>query len=222
MRLNVPARPVAASAATLDRVNTVHGMREAAVGQVKIGALCWNQYTEWPGMLEAGVRADGLGYDSIWTWDHLYPIVGSLERPDPRGLADTRRVGAGDPHVRIGLMVGANTFRKPAVDREDGDDARPHLAAGGQSSGIGAPGSARSTRRSGSSSGPGPRSGSAGSARRCRSCAGCSTAGADRPRRPLRAKATRNLPAPVQAHLPICVGGGGEKVTLKLVARYAT
>ena len=34
-------------------------------------------------------------------------------------------------------------------------------------------------------------------------------------------KATRNLPAPVQAHLPICVGGGGEQVTLKLVARYA-
>jgi alkanesulfonate monooxygenase SsuD/methylene tetrahydromethanopterin reductase-like flavin-dependent oxidoreductase (luciferase family) len=35
------------------------------------------------------------------------------------------------------------------------------------------------------------------------------------------AKATRNLPAPVQARLPICVGGGGEKVTLKLVAKYA-
>jgi len=32
---------------------------------------------------------------------------------------------------------------------------------------------------------------------------------------------TRNEPAPVQAHLPILVGGGGEKVTLKLVAKYA-
>ena len=31
---------------------------------------------------------------------------------------------------------------------------------------------------------------------------------------------TRNLPGPVQAHLPICIGGGGEKVTLKLVAKY--
>jgi alkanesulfonate monooxygenase SsuD/methylene tetrahydromethanopterin reductase-like flavin-dependent oxidoreductase (luciferase family) len=36
-----------------------------------------------------------------------------------------------------------------------------------------------------------------------------------------RARAVRNLPAPVQAHLPICIGGGGEQVTLKLVARYA-
>ena len=34
------------------------------------------------------------------------------------------------------------------------------------------------------------------------------------------AKDTRNLPAPVQEHLPICIGGGGEQVTLKLVAKY--
>ena len=39
-------------------------------------ALCWNQYTDWPSLLEAGIRADQLGYDTLWTWDHLYPIVG--------------------------------------------------------------------------------------------------------------------------------------------------
>jgi alkanesulfonate monooxygenase SsuD/methylene tetrahydromethanopterin reductase-like flavin-dependent oxidoreductase (luciferase family) len=33
-------------------------------------------------------------------------------------------------------------------------------------------------------------------------------------------KHTRNLPPPIQAHLPICIGGGGEKVTLKLVAKH--
>ena len=34
------------------------------------------------------------------------------------------------------------------------------------------------------------------------------------------AKRVRNLPGPVQAHLPICIGGAGEQVTLKLVAKY--
>ena len=36
-----------------------------------------------------------------------------------------------------------------------------------------------------------------------------------------RASQVRNDPLPIQRHLPICVGGGGEKVTLKLVAQYA-
>ena len=25
------------------------------MAQVKLGALCWNQYTDWPALLEAGV-----------------------------------------------------------------------------------------------------------------------------------------------------------------------
>ncbi len=34
---------------------------------VKLGALIWNQYTEWADLREAGMRADSLGYDSLWT-----------------------------------------------------------------------------------------------------------------------------------------------------------
>ena len=48
---------------------------------IKIGALCWNQYTDWRALLEAGQHADHLGYDSLWTWDHLYPIVGDSNGP---------------------------------------------------------------------------------------------------------------------------------------------
>jgi hypothetical protein len=36
-------------------------------GTVRIGALCWNQYTDWAALLAAGVRADRLGYDTLWT-----------------------------------------------------------------------------------------------------------------------------------------------------------
>jgi alkanesulfonate monooxygenase SsuD/methylene tetrahydromethanopterin reductase-like flavin-dependent oxidoreductase (luciferase family) len=50
--------------------------------QVRIGALCWNQYTEWTALLEAGIRADALGYDTLWTWDHVYPIVGDSRGPN--------------------------------------------------------------------------------------------------------------------------------------------
>jgi len=30
---------------------------------VRLGALCWNQYTDWPSLLDAGMRAETLGYD---------------------------------------------------------------------------------------------------------------------------------------------------------------
>jgi hypothetical protein len=32
---------------------------------VKLGALCWNQYSDWPSHLDAVDRADRLGYDSL-------------------------------------------------------------------------------------------------------------------------------------------------------------
>jgi hypothetical protein len=43
------------------------------VTDVRLGALCWNQYTTWPDLLAAGERADRLGYDSLWTWDQTGP-----------------------------------------------------------------------------------------------------------------------------------------------------
>lgn len=38
--------------------------------QVKLGALCWNQYADWPSLLEVGIRADRLGYSSLPTLGH--------------------------------------------------------------------------------------------------------------------------------------------------------
>lgn len=67
------------------------------MAEVKIGALCWNQYTDWPSLLEAGIRADRLGYTSLWTWDQLQSgsraVVGdrlAMEAPccDHRPLTD--------------------------------------------------------------------------------------------------------------------------------------
>jgi len=41
--------------------------KEVLVGEIRFGALCWNQYTAWPELLEAGARADRLGFDTHWT-----------------------------------------------------------------------------------------------------------------------------------------------------------
>ncbi len=191
------------------------------MSDIRIGALCWNQYTTWPDLLEAGRRADRLGYDSLWTWDHLYPIVGRPGRADVRGVADAGRLGAGDGADPDRPDGRRQHVPRPGPDGQDGDDARPHLERPGDPRASAGPGSRPSTRRSGSSSGAASRNACAGSARRCRSCAGCSTASARRP--PVRTTARQtsgNDPPPIQERLPLLIGGGGEQVTLKLVARY--
>jgi len=82
---------------------------------IRLGALCWNQYTTWPDLREAGKRADRLGYDTLWTWDHLYPIVGSPHGPIFEAWLVLAAWAQATERIRIGLMVGANTFREPAL-----------------------------------------------------------------------------------------------------------
>ena len=48
---------------------------------IKVGVLPWGQNVDWPALRDTGRRADELGYDSLWTWDHLYPIQGDWRRP---------------------------------------------------------------------------------------------------------------------------------------------
>jgi hypothetical protein len=55
---------------------------------VRIGALCWNQYTDWPSFMESSRRAGRLGYDTLWTWDQLPSSTGT-ERGDRKGHSST-------------------------------------------------------------------------------------------------------------------------------------
>jgi alkanesulfonate monooxygenase SsuD/methylene tetrahydromethanopterin reductase-like flavin-dependent oxidoreductase (luciferase family) len=191
------------------------------MGEVKIGALCWNQYTDWPSLLQAGVRADELGYTSLWTWDHLYPIVGDSTGPILEGWLVLAGWAAHTERIRIGLMVGANPFRNPALVAKMATTL-DHLSSGRAILGIGAAWFDEEHEAFGLEFGSGPpeRLRWLGEALPImRGMLEGTEPSASGPH--YTAKRVRNLPPPVQARLPICVGGGGERVTLRLVARYA-
>ena len=38
---------------------------------IKLGINLWSQASDWPSFLAAGQRADELGYETLWTWDHV-------------------------------------------------------------------------------------------------------------------------------------------------------
>jgi alkanesulfonate monooxygenase SsuD/methylene tetrahydromethanopterin reductase-like flavin-dependent oxidoreductase (luciferase family) len=191
------------------------------VGEIRLGALCWNQYTEWQALLEAGIRADRLGYHSLWTWDHVYPIVGASDGPNYEGWLTITAWAQATQHVTLGLMVGANTFRNAALVAKMATTL-DHISGGRAVLGIGAAWFEEEHDDFGLEFGSGfpERLRWLGEALPImRGMLDGTEPDATGPH--YRSHDTRNLPPPVQAHLPICVGGGGEQVTLKLVAKYA-
>ena len=97
------------------------------VPEVRFGAQLWSQATDWPGFLAAAVAAEEAGWDAVWTWDHLHAIFGPWEQPILEGWLAMGAVAARTSRVRVGLMVGANTFRNPGPHGEARGHPRPRV-----------------------------------------------------------------------------------------------
>jgi len=193
--------------------------------RIQLGMLAWPQYTTWDALRAAGLRAEALGYDDIWTWDHLYPIVGSPDGPIFEGWMTLAAWAEATQRVRIGLMVGANPFRNPALVAKMAT-MLDQISGGRAILGIGAAWFEDEHRAFGFEFG-----GSPGERLRWLEEAVQIMRGMLRGPLPpgeepsgnryYATQSVRNDPPPVQPRLPILVGGGGERRTLRIVARYA-
>ena len=188
---------------------------------MKLGALVWPQYTDWDSLQETGALVDRLGYDSLWTWDHVYPIVGDPDGPIFEGYMTLAGWAHDTEQVRIGLMVGANTFRNPGLVVKM-ITALDHMSGGRMWLGIG--GAWFETEHTAFGiefgSGFGERLDwfdEAVELMRDMLPGGPASARG----RFYRADDVLNNPPPVQGKVPIMIGGSGERKTLHTVAKYA-
>jgi alkanesulfonate monooxygenase SsuD/methylene tetrahydromethanopterin reductase-like flavin-dependent oxidoreductase (luciferase family) len=85
------------------------------VTDLKLGINLWSQASDWPTFLAAGRRAEALGYDSLWTWDHIYAIFGDPYQPIVEGYTALAALAQATSRIQLGLFVGANTFRNPGL-----------------------------------------------------------------------------------------------------------
>jgi alkanesulfonate monooxygenase SsuD/methylene tetrahydromethanopterin reductase-like flavin-dependent oxidoreductase (luciferase family) len=188
---------------------------------LRLGALCWTQSTDWPSLLEAGKSADRLGYHSLWAWDHVYPIMGAPHGPIFEGWLTITAWAAETRQIKVGHLVGANPFRNPALVAKMATTL-DHISGGRTYLGLGAGWNEEEHLDYGFEYGSGfpERLRWLGEALPIiRGMLHGNEPSATGPR--YAARHARNDPPTVQATLPILVGGGGEKVTLKLVAQYA-
>jgi F420-dependent oxidoreductase-like protein len=199
---------------------------------VKIG-LQISSFT-WPGgdaaigetLARICQTADEAGFDSIWVMDHLFQIrsVGDVEEPMLEGTTALGFMAAHTKRARLGLMVGAAPYRFPGVWIKS-VTTLDVLSGGRAWFGIGAAWNVEESRSLGI---PFPdlpdRFAILADTLQMAHLAFSGERGSEEPFTGRRVRAGRLLNSPQalsKPRVPIMVGGGGERTTLRLVARYA-
>ncbi|HEV7731314.1 MAG TPA: LLM class F420-dependent oxidoreductase [Candidatus Binatia bacterium] len=188
---------------------------------VRFGVQTGQQGVEWATMLEVWRKADEWGYDSLWNFDHFYPIFVAPEGPCLEGWTTLAALAQATKRARVGTLVNGNTYRHPAVTAKMAASL-DHISGGRFNLGIGAGWFEREHRDFGIDFKDVPRRLQALD-EACRIIRGMFTQETTTVHgKHYTVTDALGLPKPLQTpHPPILIGGTGEKVLLKLVARHA-
>jgi alkanesulfonate monooxygenase SsuD/methylene tetrahydromethanopterin reductase-like flavin-dependent oxidoreductase (luciferase family) len=189
---------------------------------IHLGVCLWSQASDWPRFLAAAQHADAVGYEHIWTWDHLLPIFGDTEQPIFEGYVTLGALGVATRQAKLGLFVGANTFRNPGLVARS-ILTLDHVSGGRAIMGLGGAWFETEHRSFGFDFG-------SGFGQRLDWLAEAVPAIRDlldgrtvtsQPGSPYAFSALHLLPSTVQERVPIMIGGSGPRKTLPIIARYA-
>lgn len=188
-----------------------------------VGVSLRPQYTDWNSMREAAVAVDALGFDWLLTSDHL--VASDNHEPDPHGpIFEAWQLAAAwaaiTKQVRIGVMVSGVMLRHPALVAKMAITL-DHIGHGRALCGLGA-GWFRQEAEMYGISWP-----SIGErlARLEEAAQVCRSLFDDRHTthhgKHYHLTDAVAAPKPMQAHLPLLIGGGGERRTMRIAARHA-
>jgi F420-dependent oxidoreductase-like protein len=190
------------------------------VEQLRLGVSLWPQGATWDQVRDASLAVDRLGYESLWSYDHFVALDSDRTVPVLDGWTVLAALGALTSRARLGILVTGVTHRHPAILAKMAATL-DHVSGGRAILGLGAAWNEQEHWAYGIPFGPvGERLTLLDEA--------CTVI------RSLFEDEVTNFegkhcavhdavlwPKPVQPRLPILIGGGGEKKTLRIVARHA-
>ena len=188
---------------------------------MRYGAGFWVQRTGWPALREAVTRAETAGYDDLWIDDHLVSDEADWRDDKLEAWTTLAAVAGVTSRARLGHMVNANTLRNPGLVAKMATTV-DHVSNGRAILGMGAGWFEREHEAFGFQPGDsvGQRLDWLAEAvpllRRLLDGEEVTHAG---PRYTFDRALCR--PRPIQARLPILVGGSGPRKTIPLIARCA-
>src|SRR6266496_500613 len=171
-------------------------------------------------MTRVAQEAEALDYDSIWLFDHFHTVPKPTQEPTFEAWTSTAALARDTRRIRIGQMVTCNNYRNPALLAKMASTVDV-LSHGRLDFGIGAGWYEHEFRAYGYEFPDGPTR-----LRQLRDALQIIRAMWTQEEAVFEGKYYQvrgaiNQPKGVQKpHIPLLIGGGGEKVTLKLVAQY--
>ena len=188
---------------------------------VRFGVHTGLQHTSIAELRELWARIETLGFDWISIWDHFYAADATGDPHCLEAITTHAALATSTTSVTCGSLVYSAGYRHPAV-LANAMATLDQIADGRVVLGLGGGWMQTRVRRVRHALRQPGRTPAHARANTCSACAGCSP----QERTTFEGEFftltdAQCEPKPVQARLPIWIGGGGEKVTLRIAAQYA-
>ncbi|MCC6175857.1 MAG: LLM class F420-dependent oxidoreductase [Chloroflexi bacterium] len=172
--------------------------------QIRIGVQVRPQHSTYEAYRQAWLQLDDMGVDIIMTWDHFFPLWGDSNGPHFESWTLQAALGAQTKHAIVSCLVMSMSYRNPAL-LSGMARTLDHIMGGRFILGLGAGWFKRDYDEFDYDFGtPGER-----------------LRTLERGIEILEARWKKDVPPPVNGTIPILIGGGGEKVTLRIAAQHA-